>query len=76
MKEKKLPRSMEFETILLNFFYTIQTPICYVGCLMIANTWTYISLYIRNTAILQYNKSVYIFPHQRVNSCDLQLHTS
>ncbi len=40
---------------------------------MIANTWTYISLYVRNTAILQNNKSVYIFPHQRVNTGDLHL---
>ncbi len=41
------------------FFYTIQMPICYVGCLMIANTWTYISLYLRNTAILEKKKSLY-----------------
>ncbi len=44
-----------------SFFNTIQMPICYVGYLMIANTWTYISLYIRNTAILENNKSVCIF---------------
>ncbi len=42
------------------FFYTIQMPICYVGCLIIANTWTYISLYLRNTAILE-------------NTCDLHI---
>ncbi len=36
---------MEFESIFLYFFYTIQIPICYVGCLMITNTWTYISPY-------------------------------
>ncbi len=36
---------MVFESILLYFFYTIRTPIRYVVCLMIANTWTYISLY-------------------------------
>ncbi len=54
-----------------SFFYTIQTPICYVGCLMITNTWTYISLYIRNTAILENKKSVCIFPHQLVNTYDL-----
>ncbi len=47
--------------------------ICYIGCLMIANTWTYISLYIRNTAILQNKKSVCIFPPQFVNTCDLHL---
>ncbi len=55
------------------FFYTIQTPLFYVGCLMIANTWTYISLYVRNTAILENKKSVCIFPHQLVNTCDLHL---
>ncbi len=33
-----LPRSMEFESILLHLFCTIQMPIYYVGCLMIANT--------------------------------------
>ncbi len=42
------------------FIYTIQTPICYVGCLMIANTWTYISLYFRNTALLE-NKKQFVF---------------
>ncbi len=47
--------------------------ICYVGCLMIANTWTYISLYIRNTAILENKKSVCIFQHQLVNTCDFHL---
>ncbi len=26
-----LPWSMEFDSMLLNFVYTIQTPICYVG---------------------------------------------
>ncbi len=31
----------------------------------------YISLYIRNTAILENKKSVCIFPHQVVNTCDL-----
>ncbi len=56
-------------------FNSIQMPICYVGCLMIANTWTYISIYIRNTAILENNKSVCIFRHQRVNTCDLHLPT-
>ncbi len=56
-----------------SFVYTIQMPICYVGCLMITNTWTYISLYIRNTPILENKKSVYIFPHQLVNTCDLHL---
>ncbi len=68
-----LPWSREFEWILLYFFYTIQTAICYVGCLMIANTWTYIFLYIRNTAILENKKSVCTFPHQLVNTCDLHL---
>ncbi len=48
-------------------------PICYVGCLMITNTWTYIFIYIRHTAILENKKSICIFPHQRVNTCDLHL---
>ncbi len=39
---------------------------------MIANTWTYILLYIRNTAILENKKSVF-FPHQLVNIFDLHL---
>ncbi len=71
-----LPWSMEFEAMLLLFFNTIQSPVCYVGCLMIANTWIYISLYFRNTAILENKKTVCIFSHQRVNNCDLHLHTS
>ncbi len=56
-------------------FYIIQTPVCCVaiGCLMIANIWTYISLYIRNTAILVNKKLVCISPHQLVNTCDLHL---
>ncbi len=57
------------------FFYTIQTPIRYVGCLVIANTWTYNSLYFRNTAIFENKKSVCIFPHPLVNTCDLHLPT-
>ncbi len=68
--------SMESESMLLHFFYTIQTSIWYVGCLMIANTWIYISLYLKNTAILENKKSVSIFPHQLVNTCDLHIHTS
>ncbi len=60
---------------IVSFLNTIQTPICYVGCSMIANTWTYISLYIRNTAILENKKSVCIFLYQHVNTCDLDLHT-
>ncbi len=55
-----------------HFFYTILMPICYVGCLMIINTWTYISLY-RNTAIFENKISVCIFPFQLVNTCDLHL---
>ncbi len=35
----------------------------------------YISLYIRNTAILENKKTVCIFPHQIVNTCDLHLQT-
>ncbi len=58
-----------------SYFYTIQTPICYVGFLMIANRWTYISLYLRNTAILENKKTVCIFLHQLVNTWDLHIHT-
>ncbi len=58
---------------IVSFLNTIQMPICYVGCLIIANTWIYISIYIRNTAILENKKSVCIFPHQLVNTCDLHL---
>ncbi len=53
--------------------YTIQTPICYVGCLMIANICTYISLYIRKMAILVNKKLVCISLHQLVNTCDPHL---
>ncbi len=73
---RALPRSMEFDSMLLHFFYTIQMPICSVGCLMLANTWIYISLYLRNTAILENKKSVCIFLHQLVNTCDLHIRTS
>ncbi len=73
LTETPVPRSMAF-IIYCFTFYTIQTLVCYVGCLMTANTWTYISLYIRNTAILENKKSVCIFPHQLVNTCDLHLH--
>ncbi len=48
--------------------------ICYVGCLMIANTWTYISLYLRNNAILENKKTICTFLHQLVSTCDLHLH--
>ncbi len=68
-----LPDSMEFESILFHFWKKIQTPICYVGCLMIAKAWTYISLYTRNTAILENKKSVCNFPYQLENTCDLHL---
>ncbi len=60
---------------IVSFFNTIQTPICYVGCLMIAKAWTYISLYIRNIAILVNKKFVCISPHKLVNTCDLHVHT-
>ncbi len=40
----RCPRAWHLSQYHFLFFYTIQTPICYVGCLMIANTWTYISL--------------------------------
>ncbi len=59
-----------------SYFYTIQWPICYLGCLMIANTWIYIFLYLRNTAILENKKTVCIFLYQYVNTCDLHLHIS
>ncbi len=61
-----LPCSMEFESMLLHFFYIIQSPICYVGCLMIAITWIYIFLYLRNTAILENKKSLYFL----VSTCE------
>ncbi len=54
-------------------FYTIQVSVCCVGCLMIANKCTYISLYIRNTAISVNKQLVCISPHQFVNTCDLHL---
>ncbi len=41
---------------------------------MFTNICTYISLYIRNTAILVNKKLVCISPHERVNTCDLNLH--
>ncbi len=53
-------------------FYTIQTSICCMDCLVIANICTYISIYIRNTAI-SVNKIVCISQHQLVNTCDLHL---
>ncbi len=56
-----------------SFFYIMQMPICYVVCLIIANTWIYISLYLRNTVILENKKTVWIFSHQLVNTCDLHL---
>ncbi len=73
---RALPWSMEFDSMLLHFFYIMQTPICYVGCLIIANTWIYISIYLRNTVILENKKTVCIFSHQLVNTCDLHIHTS
>ncbi len=56
---------------IVSFLNTIQMPICYAHYLMIANTWIYISLYIRNTAILEKKNSVCIFPHHLGNTCDL-----
>ncbi len=54
-------------------FYTIQTSICCIHCLIIANICTYISLYIKNTAISVNKKLLCISPHQLVNTCDLHL---
>ncbi len=54
-------------------FYTIQTSVWYVEYLMITNTWIYLSLYIRNTVILENKKLVSIFSYQLVNTCDLHL---
>ncbi len=48
-------------------------PICCVGCFMIPNICTYISLCIRNMAISVNKKLVCISPHQLVNTCDLHL---
>ncbi len=50
-----LPRSMEFETILLHFLHNTDAS------MMIANICTYISLYIRNMAIYINKLSLY-FP--------------
>ncbi len=44
-----------------SFVYTIQNPICYVGCLMIANICTYISLYNMNMAT-SVNKKLVCIP--------------
>ncbi len=44
-------------------FCTIQTSICCIDCLVIANICTYISLHIRNTAISVNKKLVCISPH-------------
>ncbi len=44
-----------------------------VYCLMVANICTYISLYIRNMAILVNKKLVCISLHQLLNTCDLHL---
>ncbi len=41
---------------------------------MIANIFTYIFLYIRNTATLVNKKLVFISAHERVNTCDLHFH--
>ncbi len=54
-------------------FYTIQTSICSVGCLMIVNICTYISLCIRNTAISVNKTLICISLHQLVNTCELHL---
>ncbi len=69
-----LPRSMEFESILFHFWTQYSRQ--YAICRLFDNRKymdIYISLYIRNTAILENKKSVCIFPHQLVNSCDLHL---
>ncbi len=42
-------------------FSSIQMPICSVGCLMMANTRTYIYLYFRNTVILENKKNSLYF---------------
>ncbi len=61
---RELSWSMEFESMLLHCFYTIQSPICYVGFLTIANTWIYIFLHLRNTFLLE-NKRQFVF--SRIN---------
>ncbi len=56
------------------FLNTIQMPICYVRLFDNHKYMDiYISLYVRNTAILENKKSVCIFPHQLVNTSDLHL---
>ncbi len=49
---------MIWTSLILRTQYRRQ--ICYVGCWMIANSWTYISLYIKNTAILE-DKKIYLY---------------
>ncbi len=44
-------------------FYTIQMPICYVGCLVIANTWTYISPYTSGILLSWKTKNQFVFFH-------------
>ncbi len=64
--QKYLSHSRSLEACNLSqycfIFYTIYTPVCCVGCLTIANICTYISLYIRNTAILVNKKLICISP--------------
>ncbi len=55
---------------IVSFLSTIQMSICYVVCLIITNTWIHISLYIRNTAILENNK---ISLNLSTSTCDLHL---
>ncbi len=41
---ERSPKAWNLTQCCFIFFYTIQKPICYVGCLMITNTWIYIYL--------------------------------
>ncbi len=74
---RALPRSMEFQSMLIHFFTQYRANML---CRLFddrkyMDIW-YISLYLRNTAILENKKIVCIFSHQLVNTCDLHIHTS
>ncbi len=44
-----------------SFFYIMQTPIYYVGCLIIANTWIYISPYTSGILLSWKTKKQFVF---------------
>ncbi len=71
---KKIPlhRSMEFGTISLHFLHKTDVNMLY-RLFGDTNICTYISLYVRNTAISVKKRFVCISLHQLVNTCDLHL---